>query len=66
MDDRDSHETWLRDQEQNDDNNDLARTLFESDRWPDGCPRLEALFRRAMRGNGIYSQRLQDVFGEPA
>jgi hypothetical protein len=66
MADRDPYETWLRDQEQNDDNNDRARTLFESGLFPDGCPRLEALFRRAMRGNGVYSQRLQAVFGDLA
>jgi hypothetical protein len=62
---KEPYEIWLRDLEQNDDNNDVARTLFESG-LPDGCPRLEALFRRAMRGNGVYSQRLQALLGEPA
>jgi hypothetical protein len=62
---KDDHEIWLNNLEQDDDKNNVARTLHESGIKPDGCPRLEAIFRRAMSGNGHYSQLLPAYY-EPA
>jgi hypothetical protein len=60
---KDDYEIWLNDLEQNDDVNDVARTLHESGWPPHGCPRLGAQFRRGMSGNGHYSQLLQAYYG---
>jgi hypothetical protein len=59
----DHYEVWLRDLEQNDDDNDVARVLHKDGELPNGDPRVDVLFRRAMRGNGFYSQLLQGYFG---
>jgi hypothetical protein len=60
---KDDYEIWLNDLEQDDDENNVARTLHGSGWLPDGCPRLEALFLRAIGGNGYYSQLLQAYYG---
>ena len=62
---KDHFEIWLRDHEQMDDANDLARALHRADIPSDGDPRIEALFRRATRGNGYYSVLLK-AYSEPA
>lgn len=60
---QDPHE-WLRNLEQIDDNEELARTLHEGGVVPSGEPRVEALFRRATSGRGYYSQLLM-TYCEP-
>ena len=65
MEEKDNYMIWLRDLEQIDDVEELARTLHESGEMPNGDPRLDALFRRATSGKGHYSQLLNAYF-EPA
>jgi hypothetical protein len=65
MQDQETYKILLRDLEQIDDVEQLARTLHEDGLQPNGDPRLEALFRRAMRGKGFYSQLLA-AYCEPA
>jgi hypothetical protein len=60
---KDEYEAWVSDLEQNDDNNDVARVLHKECIPPSGDPRVEALFRRATRGNGHYSQLLRTYGG---
>jgi hypothetical protein len=62
---QDEYEIWLRNLEQIDDVEELARTLHEGGELPNGDPRVDALFRRATRGNGHYSQLL-GAYCEPA
>jgi hypothetical protein len=61
----DPYELWLRNLEQIDEVEELARTLHEGGELPNGDPRLDALFRRATSGKGYYSQLLNAYF-EPA
>jgi hypothetical protein len=62
---RDPYEIWLRNLEQIDDVEELARTLHEGGELLNGDPRVEALFRRATSGKGHYSQLLS-AYCEPA
>jgi hypothetical protein len=62
---RDDYEIMLRDLEWIDDDNELARFLLEYD-TPPGDPRVDALLRRAMGGNGRYSLSLRARHGVPA
>ena len=55
----------LRDLEGIDDDNELARFLLEYD-IPPGDPRVDALLRRAMAGNGRYSLSLRARHGVAA
>ena len=50
------YEIWLRDLEELESSNDVARVLHESGAVPDGDAQLEALFVRAAAGSGYYSQ----------
>ncbi|MGJ5051646.1 hypothetical protein ACQR09_31585 [Bradyrhizobium oligotrophicum] len=59
---QDPYEIWLRNLEQIDDNEELARTLHKDNEFPNGDPRVVALFRRATSGSGYYSQLLQAYF----
>jgi hypothetical protein len=63
---QDNSEIFFRNLEQIDSANELARTLREFDLTPNGEPRIEALFRRAIRGNGPDSQLLGSIHGELA
>lgn len=58
----DNYNGWLRNLEQTDEVEELARTLHEGGELPNGNPRLEALFRRATSGRGYYSQLLNAYF----
>ena len=60
---KDSYEVWLRNLEENDDDNDVARHLHKDCELPNGDPRIDALFLRAMSGNGYYSQLLRGYCG---
>lgn len=62
---QDPYEIWLRNLEQIDEIEELARTLYEGGVAPNGEPRVEALFRRATSGRGYYSQLL-GAYCEPA
>jgi hypothetical protein len=65
MHDQNQHEIWLRNLEQIDDLEELARTLHESGVTPSGDTRLKRLFVRAIRGNGAYSLAVR-INCEPA
>jgi hypothetical protein len=65
MEEKDYYEIWLRDLQQLDEVEELARTLHKGGELPNGDPRVDALFRRATSGKGYYSQLL-NAYCEPA
>lgn len=61
----DDYEIWLRNLEQIQDREELARTLHEAGVTPNGDARLLRMFDRATSGNGPYAQLLK-INCEPA